>query len=131
MIVKLPFVGHPCCIPQPIILKVKNPMYLAVNEGKTSDYKYFVGGTIRDFEKTMFKSEYIVDIPDSQFVQNVPQLYLKDFDKWSTDTVLVEYINEQTSGSGITYVATDTTLTGNGTPDNPLGLNIDIIDGRH
>lgn len=131
MIVKLPFVGHPCCIPQPIILKVKNPMYLAVNEGKTSDYKYFVGGTIRDFEKTMFKSEYIVDIPDSQFVQNVPQLYLKDFDKWSTDTVLVEYINEQTSGSGITYVATDTTLIGNGTPDNPLGLNIDIIDGRH
>ena len=131
MIVKLPFVGHPCCIPQPIILKVKNPMYLAVNEGKTSDYKYFVGGTIRDFEKTMFKSEYIVDIPDSQFIQNVPQLYLKDFDKWSTDTVLVEYINEQTSGSGITYVATDTTLIGNGTPDNPLGLNIDIIDGRH
>ena len=83
MIVKLPFIGHPCCIPQPIILKVKNPMYLAANEGKTSDFKYFVGGTVTDFEKNFFKSEYIVDIPDSQFVQNVPQLYLKDFDKWS------------------------------------------------
>lgn len=131
MIVKLPFVGHPCCIPQPIVLKVKNPTYLAVNEGKTSDFKYFVGGTVIDFEKSVLKCEYTVDIPDSQFVQNVPQLYLKDFDKWSMDTVLIDYIDEQTSGYGIQYVATDNTLTGNGTPESPLGLNIDIIDGRH
>ena len=131
MIVKLPFFGHPCCIPQPIVIKVKNPAYLAVNQGKTSGFQYFVGGTIKDSVQTVTTCEYIVDIPDSQFVQDVPQLYLKDFDKWSTDGVLIDYIDEQTSGTGIQYVATDTSLQGNGTPNDPLGLNIDVIDGRH
>lgn len=129
MIVELPYFGNPCKIPCPIILKVKNPLILKVNEG-VSSYRYFIKGTITDYEHSCNRV-YKVDIPDATFVEGTQQLHVKDFDKWSTDLVLIEYIDEQTKASGMTYVVTDDSLQGTGLDSAPLGVAFDIIDGQH
>lgn len=130
MIVKLPYFGRPCCIPQPMAIKVKNPLLLSANVGQTK-YRYFVQGTIIDTIQSVNIREYIVDIPDSQFVPDTPQLYVKDFDKWSTDSVIIDYINDHYVTQGLVVVNTDPTLSGNGTVTDPLSVNVDVIDGRH
>ena len=128
MIVKLPYFGRPCCISQPMAIKVKNPLILSANVGQTK-YHYFIQGTIIDTVQNSNAREYVVDIPDSQFVPGTPQLYLKDFDKWSTDSVVIDYINDHFVTQGLVVFNTDPTLSGGDNANN--SLDVDVIDGGH
>lgn len=131
MIVKLPITGASCCCAgETIVIKVKDPTVLVINESATS-YQYFINGTIIDVVKGCFNKYYAVEIADALIV-DAKQLYANDFSKWSCGGILVDYIKESLSQEVVTAsVYTDATLTGNGLAISPLSINIDIIDGRH
>lgn len=130
MELSLPYFGSPCAVPSPIVLKVKNPLILKANEGKSENYSYFIQGDIIDVIHNSCDKFYRVSLNDSLFVDTTPQLYYTDFDKWSTDIVLIEYFQEIASDRIRPIVYTTNKFSGTGMFDNPLDLNIDTIDGR-